>query len=269
MGDPSNTHPVLLIGIGGASCSGKSTLADWLATILKIPIIHQDQFYKTDAKVPVIDGIQDWDSPASLDMSSFVSKLHDVKHRGTLDSILGKNRSSINTHDLSIADMEALRNAAKLALEGVRPVLVDGFLLYDDPDVYDALDLRLFLYAGRETLQERREKRTGYVTLEGFWQDPPEYFTKFVWPRYLQHNGHILHHLTPPETTPETSPPSVLRPPPHPELEKDGARTVPLGNTLEGVYAISSEKLNVAEMVKTAVAYVVAAVEDAKKRGVN
>lgn len=30
----------------------------------------------------------------------------------------------------------------------------------------------------------RREARDGYVTLEGFWADPPGYVDKVVWPNY-------------------------------------------------------------------------------------
>jgi len=32
----------------------------------------------------------------------------------------------------------------------------------------------------------RREARSGYVTLEGFWEDPPGYVDKIVWPNYVK-----------------------------------------------------------------------------------
>jgi nicotinamide/nicotinate riboside kinase len=34
--------------------------------------------------------------------------------------------------------------------------------------------------------KQRREARTGYVTLEGFWEDPPGYVDKVVWPNYVR-----------------------------------------------------------------------------------
>jgi nicotinamide/nicotinate riboside kinase len=34
--------------------------------------------------------------------------------------------------------------------------------------------------------KQRRESRTGYVTIEGFWADPPGYFDKIVWPNYAR-----------------------------------------------------------------------------------
>lgn len=36
------------------------------------------------------------------------------------------------------------------------------------------------------TVKLRRETRSGYVTLEGFWEDPPGYVDKIVWPNYVQ-----------------------------------------------------------------------------------
>jgi nicotinamide/nicotinate riboside kinase len=51
------------------------------------------------------------------------------------------------------------------------------FLLFseDMKDIRDIFDVRLFLRTSYETAKRRREARSGYVTLEGFWQDPPGY----------------------------------------------------------------------------------------------
>ena len=46
-------------------------------------------------------------------------------------------------------------------------------------------DVRLFLRTSYETAKRRREARNGYVTIEGFWQDPPGYVDKIVWPNYV------------------------------------------------------------------------------------
>lgn len=44
---------------------------------------------------------------------------------------------------------------------------VDGFLLFSDPVVVNELDIRLLIRAPYEKLKERREARSGYVTLDG------------------------------------------------------------------------------------------------------
>lgn len=48
------------------------------------------------------------------------------------------------------------------------------------------LDIKLFLLVSRQTATQRREARDGYVTLEGFWTDPPGYVEKIVWPNYVE-----------------------------------------------------------------------------------
>ncbi|OAA55927.1 nicotinamide riboside kinase [Niveomyces insectorum RCEF 264] len=65
--------------------------------------------------------------------------------------------------------------------------LLDGFLLYGPvmQPVMDLLDVRLFLRVSRAQATHRRHARDGYVTLEGFWQDPPGYMDKVVWPNYV------------------------------------------------------------------------------------
>lgn len=48
------------------------------------------------------------------------------------------------------------------------------------------IDVKLFLRASYAKMKARREARDGYVTLEGFWADPPGYVDKIVWPNYVQ-----------------------------------------------------------------------------------
>jgi nicotinamide/nicotinate riboside kinase len=71
---------------------------------------------------------------------------------------------------------------------GLRVCLVDGFLLYSEQtsSVMDLLDVRLFLLVSKAKATRRREARDGYVTIEGFWTDPPGYVDKVVWPNYAE-----------------------------------------------------------------------------------
>jgi len=48
------------------------------------------------------------------------------------------------------------------------------------------IDIKLFLRVSYAKAKARREARSGYVTLEGFWEDPPGYVDKIVWPNYVQ-----------------------------------------------------------------------------------
>ena len=88
---------------------------------------------------------------------------------------------------------------AVLATTGLRLCLLDGFLLYAEEmrAAMDLLDVKLFLRVSKAKATQRRGARDGYVTLEGFWQDPPGYVDKIVWPNYVEshawlfENGHV------------------------------------------------------------------------------
>ncbi|KAJ4519778.1 ribosylnicotinamide kinase [Exophiala dermatitidis] len=94
----------------------------------------------------------------------------------------------------------------------IRICVLDGFLLYSEPPGSEVestgsgsasassvsllahlhtisrtlLDRRLFLPVTRDQMLQRRLARMGYVTLEGFWVDPPGYVKDVVWPNYAR-----------------------------------------------------------------------------------
>ena len=51
------------------------------------------------------------------------------------------------------------------------------------------IDVKLFLRASYDKAKQRRDARDGYVTLEGFWEDPPGYVDMVVWPNYVQEHA--------------------------------------------------------------------------------
>lgn len=51
------------------------------------------------------------------------------------------------------------------------------------------LDIKFFLRASYHRAKTRREARDGYVTIEGFWADPPGYVDKIVWPNYVEEHA--------------------------------------------------------------------------------
>ncbi|KAI9643137.1 ribosylnicotinamide kinase [Ciborinia camelliae] len=70
----------------------------------------------------------------------------------------------------------------------IRLCIFDGFLLYSKSlaPVQAQIDMKLFLRVSYAKAKGRREARSGYVTLEGFWEDPPGYVDKIVWPNYVE-----------------------------------------------------------------------------------
>jgi nicotinamide/nicotinate riboside kinase len=70
----------------------------------------------------------------------------------------------------------------------IRLCVFDGFLLYSKSmaSVQPHMDIKIFLRVSYLKAKARREARSGYVTLEGFWEDPPGYFDQIVWPNYVE-----------------------------------------------------------------------------------
>jgi nicotinamide/nicotinate riboside kinase len=92
--------------------------------------------------------------------------------RATFSSILGEEK-----HD----------NSLKVAI-------IDGFLLYSEDvrKIRDTFDVKFLLKADYATVKMRRERRKGYVTLEGFWEDPERYVDLIVWPNYVKDHSFLF-----------------------------------------------------------------------------
>lgn len=199
-------QPPLLIGVSGPSSSGKTTLSRLLRDIFppsRLFLLHLDDFYLTDADIPVKDGIQDWDCLESIDQTSLQQALHDIKLHGKSPTWLvsKEDQNSVGEHGVPEAEIQSLRARVDTWLQTSagwqdrRICIVDGFLLFsqDMQHIRSLFDLKLFLRTSNETAKRRREARSGYVTLEGFWQDPPGYVDKIVWPNYVRHHKFLFH----------------------------------------------------------------------------
>lgn len=187
--------PLLLAGISGPSSSGKTTLSRLLRDIFPpstLFILHLDDFYHTDALIPIRNGIQDWDCLESINLPQLHSALRHIKTHGTSPEWLEskEDENSVGEHGVDGRVLESLRKRVEgwsVSWEGRRVCVVDGFLLFseDMKDIRELFDVRLFLRTSYATAKKRREARSGYVTLEGFWEDPPGYVDKVVWPNYV------------------------------------------------------------------------------------
>lgn len=201
----SSTHtpsqPVLLVGISGPSSSGKTTLSRLLRDIFPSTfILHLDDFYLTDADIPIRDGIQDWDCVESLDIPGLHDALSYIKQHGksppTLES--KEDQNSVGDHGVPLADIDAWKQQVSQMLAEYpwdTPIaIVDGFLLFSESmaDIRKLFDVKLFLRTSYNTAKRRREARTGYVTLEGFWEDPPGYVDRIVWPNYVKEHAFLF-----------------------------------------------------------------------------
>lgn len=172
----------ILVGISGPSSSGKTTLARLLRDVLPNAfILHEDDFYKEDSQIPQhpVHGIADWDCLEALDLPSLESALKHIKQHGSPppDFVSKEDKNSVGKVDVEHNAVDDLTwKASKWMFQNVPPVaIIDGFLLYSEQmkSIRELFDVKLFLKTEFKTAKARREARSGYVTIQGFWQDPP------------------------------------------------------------------------------------------------
>ncbi|KAL9103578.1 MAG: hypothetical protein Q9163_001380 [Psora crenata] len=211
-----------LIALSGPTSSGKTTIATALNEVLSpsidCTIIHADDFYKPDSEIPVNkDGVQDWDCAAALDIVKFRETLSHIKATGQVteetlrqgnfdDGVHGSQRISpctiararqkVEQWPRGLLTKQKNKNGNNNKNVKSRPiVLVEGFLLFGH-SVQESLaplfDLQILLRATFAAARARRARRNGYVTLQGFWQDPPRYFEDVVWPNYMREHAWLF-----------------------------------------------------------------------------
>ncbi|KAG1777988.1 P-loop containing nucleoside triphosphate hydrolase protein [Suillus placidus] len=192
-------HKVILVGVGGASCSGKTTVAKLLRNIIpNSVIIHQDDFAPPYEIIPYhpVHKVQDWDSaPTAIDWPKLQEFVKQVKQTGEIPpehksvDHLNKQTELPITKESEAHWKEVFSRLAEKSSDKVVWALVDGFLLYWDPVVVEHLDLKVFLRTPHDVLKERREQRATYITTEAeTWTDAPNYWENIVWPAYV--DGH-------------------------------------------------------------------------------
>ncbi|KAL7785816.1 P-loop containing nucleoside triphosphate hydrolase protein [Trichoderma ceciliae] len=188
----------LIVAISGCSSSGKTTLARLLRDIFPSTfILHEDDFYRPETELTMKNGLLDWDCAEAIDIPAMAEALSYIRQHAsfppTLDS--KEDQNSVGQCPVSPSTISALASKVSslipsnhpLITSGLRLCLLDGFLLYPPSmsAIQPLLDIKIFLRASYAKAKDRREARDGYVTLEGFWADPPGYVDKIVWPNYV------------------------------------------------------------------------------------
>ena len=146
--------------------------------------------------------VANWDCLDALHLPVFEARLATLKSSTSqfpTSHDLSPNRPRVNSildfeKDPNFSDSLQLLSELQVLLtsNNLHLILVDGFLLYYSQQIIETLDLSLFFKASLKTLVERRAKRFAYMTPEGTWTDPPQYFEKVVYPEYLKNNALVL-----------------------------------------------------------------------------
>lgn len=112
----------MIIGIGGVSRSGKSTLAEIINSIFnqdKLVIIPQDNYVFDEEEIPEIRGEVDWECPESV-------------------------------------DFERYKVALEQASEANDVVIAEGLLAFYDEEINQLYEKRIFVSVGEKIFRERK-----------------------------------------------------------------------------------------------------------------
>ncbi|KAJ8285503.1 hypothetical protein GJAV_G00027570 [Gymnothorax javanicus] len=158
----------LIIGIGGITNGGKSTLARNLNE--RIPnsyIVAQDTFFKDDSVVAVDNnGFKQYDVLDALHMDQMMSEVWAWQ----------KDPASF----LATRGLKSQFSRIPEAQDDVYVLIIEGFLIFNYRPLNELMDKRYFLTIPYELSKKRRSSRV-YVP-----PDPPGYFDGHVWPMALK-----------------------------------------------------------------------------------
>ncbi len=141
---------IIIIGIAGASASGKSLLAHTLVNELgsdKVVIISEDSYYKDNVHMPFEErALVNYDHPDAFD--------HDLLHQHLLTLQAGQS-IEVPTYNHAMH----LRDTATRRIGNHRIVVLEGILLFVDAALRDLMDIRIFMDTALDICLIRRLKR--------------------------------------------------------------------------------------------------------------
>ena len=143
----------MIIGIGGVSRSGKTSLAILIKNILEKKgetaiILSQDDYVFPESEIPKIKHRVDWESPESIDFQRF-------------------------------------KNDILLKSKAFEHVITEGLFDFYDAEITTLFDIKFFIQIHKNTFLKRKaaDKRWGFE---------PKWFIEHIWKSYLKYGRTIL-----------------------------------------------------------------------------
>ena len=145
-----NKKSLIIIGISGASASGKSLLANTIVNELgsdQVVVISEDSYYKDHSNIPFDERAKiNYDHPDSID--------HELLYQHLIALQQGKSvEVPIYNHSLHVREKET-RRIGQHAI-----VVLEGILLFVEPELRELMDIRIFMETALDICLIRRLKR--------------------------------------------------------------------------------------------------------------
>lgn len=140
----------IIIGISGASASGKSLLANTIVNELgsnQVVVISEDSYYKDHSSIPFEEREQiNYDHPNSLDHELLFEHLDKLQQGKTIEV-------PIYNHAMHVREKET-RTIGQHTI-----IVLEGILLFIEKNLRDLMDIRIFMETALDICLIRRLKR--------------------------------------------------------------------------------------------------------------
>ncbi|MEO8400806.1 MAG: uridine kinase [Gammaproteobacteria bacterium] len=144
------TKKTIIIGISGASASGKSLLSNTIVNELgssQVVVISEDSYYKDHSNIPFEERAKiNYDHPNSLDHELLVQHLQQLQAGKTVDV-------PIYNHSMHVREKET-RQIGQHTI-----IVLEGILLFVEKTLRELMDIRIFMETALDICLIRRMKR--------------------------------------------------------------------------------------------------------------
>lgn len=141
---------MLIIGIAGGTGSGKTTVVNQILNEItenEVAVISQDSYYKETHELSFEERTKiNFDHPNSIDFELLVRHLKELKN----GNIIEQPVYSFVTHD---------RTKDTVITHPTKVLIIEGILIFNNPELRDLCDIKIFVHADTDERLIRRLKR--------------------------------------------------------------------------------------------------------------
>ena len=140
---------ILVIGIAGGTASGKTTLMKNLISEFggEVTVLSHDNYYKRHDDMPYEQRCQlNYDEPAAFDTSLMVYHLDQLRHGYEIECPV---------YDFTVHN----RSDETLHLVPKKVIIVEGILIFENEELRDLMDIKIFVDTDADIRLCRRIKR--------------------------------------------------------------------------------------------------------------
>ena len=141
---------MLIIGIGGGTGSGKTTVVNQIISEFpkgEVQVISQDSYYKDTSHLSFEDSCKiNFDHPQSIDFQLLETHLKDLKKGKSINQPLYSFKTHNRTGDTTLTEPKKV-------------IIVEGILILSNTQLRTILDVKIFVHADSDERLIRRLKR--------------------------------------------------------------------------------------------------------------